>query len=121
MSADEVPRPMTFVTTTCAVCGTVEIPLADVVLRVCEDDGSGRCVIRCPECGSRFTKFADEPMMVVLMAAGIEVVTWRRPAEVDERPTHLGAITPEELDAFGRLLESDDALRAFGLPEGTET
>jgi hypothetical protein len=102
---------MNFVTTECPGCGEAEIPLDEVTLRVCEDDDSARCAIRCVHCGSRFSKAVDDGMSVLLVTFGVAVETWRRPAEVDERPSHHGPISHEELEAFAAALrDADDVL-----------
>lgn len=102
-----------FVTTTCPNCGEIDVPLDEVVLRVNDDDGSGACVVCCVGCGARFSKTADDSMMILLVAAGIEVQTWAKPAEVDERPTHLAPITHAELVAFAAMLDDPAALNGW--------
>lgn len=99
---------MTYLTTNCPSCGEIDLPLDEVVLRVNDDDGTGACVVRCPACGARLSKEADDPMMILLVAAGVEVETWTRPAEVDERPEGLEPLTHADLVAFGAALDSGE-------------
>lgn len=107
-------KPMTsFLTTTCPNCGEIDVPLGEVVLRVNDDDGSGACVLRCADCGARFSKVADDSMMILLVAAGIEVQTWVAPAEIHERPSHLAPITHSELVAFAAMLDDPASLSGW--------
>lgn len=95
---------MTFITTACPNCGEVEIPLGNIVLRVCEDDDSARCALRCTDCGARFSKRVDDAMSLLLVTVGVNVESWSRPAEVDERPLHHPPIRFEELEEFAAAL-----------------
>lgn len=95
---------MPLITTTCPTCGEIELPITDVVLRVCDDDQSGACVVVCPECGARFSKRADDAMMIVLVTFGIDVVVWSRPAEVDERPVEHPPLSNHDMDRFSMAL-----------------
>lgn len=110
---------MALLKTTCERCGEIELPVERVLLRICEDDESGVCVIRCPECGSRFVKPANDAMIVMLLAVGIEVSMWSaalRPAGrfAGSTSDSMGAITAAELEAFGRQLgDETDLLRHF--------
>ena len=99
---------MTFITTNCPECGEVEVPLESVVLRVSAEDHSATVVVCCTNCGARFVKPVDDGMSVLMVTVGVEVQTWFRPAEVDERPTHLPPIDGTELEEFATLLSSTD-------------
>ncbi|MFN8053582.1 MAG: hypothetical protein U0Q22_19255 [Acidimicrobiales bacterium] len=94
---------MSLLKTTCEHCGEIELPIERVLLRICEDDDTGVCVIRCPSCSRRFVKAANEAMMVMLLAVGIEVSVWSA-AVSGSVADDLGAITPAELAEFGRRL-----------------
>lgn len=108
---------LAFITTECPECGDVDVPLGEIVLRVCEDDGSARCVVRCPRCGARFSKEAGDGMSVLLVTVGVTVESWSRPAEVDERPRHLAPIRFEEFDRFAAALrDTDDPLSLLTRP-----
>lgn len=113
---------MTFVTTDCPSCGTVEVPLDDVVLRVCEDDDRARLAVRCSACGTRFSKRVDDGMNILLVTVGVTVETWQRPAEVDERPLHHPPIRFDELEAFvAELRATDSVLELLGVDRESET
>jgi len=103
------------ITTTCPTCGEIELPIADVVLRVCDEDQTGACVVVCPTCGARFAKPANDVMMIMLVTFGIDVVVWQRPAEVDERPIEHPPLSPLDMDRFSDALSDgslEDWLRA---------
>ena len=99
---------MTFITTNCPDCGEVEVPLESVLLRICAEDDSTAVVVCCTNCGARFVKDVDDGMSVLMVTVGVEVQTWSRPAEVDERPTHLPPIDSSELEEFAALLSNTD-------------
>lgn len=102
---------MSLLKTTCEHCGEIELPVERVLLRICEDDDTGVCVIRCPNCSRRFVKAANEAMMVMLLAVGIEVSVWSS-ALRSSGGEDLGAITPRELAEFRRRLGHEpDLLR----------
>ena len=108
---------MALLKTTCKRCGEIELPVERVLLRICEDDETGVCVIRCPDCGDRFVKPANDAMIVMLLAVGIEVSMWSAALSNVGRAAgaaagSLGAITPAELEEFGRrLVDETDVLR----------
>lgn len=108
---------MSLLKTTCAACGEIELPVSRVVLRICADDRSGVCVIRCPECGSRFVKEANDAMIVMLLAVGIEVSMWSS-GSAGPAPEGLPAISAHDIEAFRRNLGKDSELLRHleGLP-----
>lgn len=100
---------MATIRTTCPNCGDVRLKAREVTLRICEDDNSGECLISCPRCQTRFTKETDDRMIVVLTAAGVDVIYWYLPAEIYERPSIDEPLTHDDLIDFHTLLEDDDA------------
>ena len=99
---------MTFVTTTCASCGEIEVPVGRVLLRELDAVGGAVCVVRCPSCRARLTKETNLAMRALLESVGVEVSRWR--PGVEDRVPALGAITPDEVAAFRAGLEADAAL-----------
>lgn len=102
---------VTFLKTTCEHCGEIELPIDRVVLRIRMSEDNGMCVFRCPLCGCRFVREANEAMIVMLLAVGIEVSVWSTPVSrrVD---TALPAFTHDDLTAFRRHLGAEpDLLR----------
>lgn len=74
---------MPFLKTTCEFCGEIELPVARVLLRIDTANNIMCCVVRCPDCGHRFVKEANEAMVVMLLAVGIEVSVWASSADAD--------------------------------------
>jgi hypothetical protein len=111
MSDDEQIRVevVSFLKTTCDECGEIELPVERVLLRICETDDSGVCVIRCPQCGRRFVKEANDAMIVMLLAVGIEVSMWSA-AVTGPITGDLPAITHDDLVVFQRHLGNDSEL-----------
>ena len=101
---------MSWLTTSCPVCGTIDVAVAKVVLRVRDGAGNGVCVIRCPSCDQRFTKEADGAMTVLLLAVGIEVSLW--PIGPRDAVKDLPPINYEELEGFRAVLADDERLQA---------
>lgn len=90
----------------CEHCGDVELRVDDVTVRVCIDDDAGSYVFRCPGCEMAVVKDAEPRVVDLLVASGVEVSYWARPAELAER--HTGpAFTHDDLLDFHELLEGD--------------
>ena len=100
---------MSFLKTTCQRCGEIELPVGRVLLRICETDDTGVCVFRCPSCGLRFVKEANDAMIVMLLAVGIEVSMWSS-AVADSVAGDLPAISVDDLAVFQRHLGNDSEL-----------
>ena len=91
----------------CEQCGDVELRVDDVVVRVCIDDDAGSYVFRCPGCEMSIVKPAEPRVVELLVASGVEVTAWTKPAALGER--HAGpAFTHDDLLDFHELLDSDD-------------
>lgn len=91
----------------CEECGDVELRVDDVVVRVCIDDDAGSYVFRCPSCAMSIVKDAEPRVVELLVASGVEVTPWTKPAELAER--HDGpAFTHDDLLDFHELLAGDD-------------
>ena len=96
----------------CEHCGDVELRVDDVQVRVCIDDDAGSYVFRCPGCTMAVVKAAEPRVIELLVASGVDVAYWARPAELDERPAGP-AFTHDDLLDFHELLESDGWERAL--------
>lgn len=104
---------MSFLKTTCAQCGEIELPIERVLLRIDERNDTGVCVFRCPQCSRRFVKEANEAMMVMLLAVGIEVSMWSS-AMSYRRRDDLPAISAADVAAFReRLGDESELVRHF--------
>ncbi len=98
---------MATIRATCGDCGDVELTTADVHVRVCVEDNSGAYHFRCPHCAMAVVKPAEPRIVDLLVASGVEMSTWRLPAELFE--AHAGPrISHDDLLDFHHLLESDD-------------
>lgn len=96
----------------CADCGDVELRVEDVHVRVCVDDESGTYVFRCPTCAMAVVKDAEPRVVDLLLASGVGLTRWARPAELTER--HSGAaFTHDDLLDFHALLDSDSWFEAL--------
>lgn len=100
---------MSLVTTTCPTCGVIDVPIAQVVLRVRDRAEGGTCVVRCPDCGGHVATQADLSMTVLLITAGVEVSYW--PVGAGERDAgEFGPITHDDLIQFAAVLADDSRL-----------
>lgn len=90
----------------CEHCGDVELRVDDVQVRVCIDDDAGSYVFRCPGCTMAVVKDAEPRVVELLVASGVDVAYWARPAELAETRTGP-AFTHDDLLDFHQLLESD--------------
>jgi predicted RNA-binding Zn-ribbon protein involved in translation (DUF1610 family) len=91
----------------CPQCGDVELPGTDLRARVCETTGEGSYSFPCPECETVIVKPADQRLLDLLVASGIELTRWSLPSELAE--DHTGEpITYDDILAFHDLLATDD-------------
>lgn len=91
----------------CADCGDVELQVDDVHVRLCADDSAGTYVFRCPRCDMSVVKDAEPRVVDLLLASGVELVTWWLPAELHE-PKSGPQFTHDDLLDFHDMLERDD-------------
>ena len=92
---------------TCETCGDVELRIHDVTVRLCLDDDAGSYVFRCPGCAMAVVKDAEPRVVDLLVASGVGIDYWTRPAELDERRSSP-AFTHDDLLDFHDLLQGDD-------------
>ncbi len=108
----------TVIKASCHECGDVELAVRDLSVRVCTEAEHGSYVFRCPTCQMSVVKPAEQRIVDLLVASGVQLVTWRLPAELFE--LHEGApITHDDLIDFHHLLGSDDwfsQVLALGAP-----
>jgi hypothetical protein len=98
---------MATIRATCGECGDVELTTSDVRVRVCIEDNSGTYNFRCPHCSMTVVKSAEPRIVDLLVASGVELNTWKLPAELYE-PRYGERINHDDLLDFHHLLESDD-------------
>lgn len=93
----------------CATCGDVELTTREVRVQVCSSNDESSYAFMCPRCRLLVTKATERRVVDLLASAGVRVVTWKLPAELDE--VHGGApITYDDLLAFHFDLQRDDWL-----------
>jgi hypothetical protein len=109
----------TVIKASCHDCGDVELGVSELHVRVCTTaETPGSYVFRCPSCQMSVTKPAEQRIVDLLVASGVEVVEWRLPAELFEARSGA-AITHDDLIDFHRILQTDDwfdAVVAMGQP-----
>lgn len=97
----------------CPECGDVKITAADLVLRVCADNGRCSYAYRCPECRVCVARECSRRMADVLLGCGVRLDRWRLPAELFEpHPTGPVFVADDLLD-FHELLESSGTIGAW--------
>ncbi len=80
----------------------------DVTVRVCADDDSATYLFACPLCTLTVVKEAEQHIVDLLAASGVEVVVWVLPAELAERPADGRPFDHDDLLDFHTLLAEDD-------------
>lgn len=97
----------TVIKASCGECGDVELGVNELSVRVCTADTQGSYVFRCPSCHMSVAKPAEQRIVDLLVASGVELVEWRLPAELFEQ--HAGQpITHDDLIDFHRILQAED-------------
>lgn len=96
---------MSWIEASCPECGTVDCRAADFDLAVCGDTRASFYAFACPKCGDRVQKHADDRVVEVLIAEGVNPTFWELPAEMTEE--HSGPpLTTDDLLDFLILLNS---------------
>jgi len=88
---------MTTIRTTCNRCGDVELTTQDVGLELTANGSTGRYRFRCPFCAAVQRRPANQRVVSILLATGVEY----------EIVTTAGPITEAEVQSFARALEND--------------
>jgi hypothetical protein len=90
----------------CPTCGDVKMTTHDVSVQVGYAAESNSYSFQCPSCRLLVNKVATEVIMSVLVGAGVRVIAWSRPAELDE--LKLGPpITHDDLLEFHCALDGE--------------
>lgn len=104
---------------TCSTCGDVELSVHDLQVLLCATTNEGSYAFCCPTCKLAVAKAADARVVDVLIAAGVELVVWDMPEELDE--VHTGPpICLDDLIEFHFQLEAGllDLFPAAGGDQG---
>lgn len=97
---------MAIVKATCPDCGDVEVTIAEVQVQVCASTSWATYSFQCPICQLMVNKDANERVIGALTRAGVRVMMWTLPAELDE-PKIGPAITHDDLLSFHLALQDD--------------
>jgi len=97
----------TVIKASCMECGDVELGVNELSVRVCTAATQSTYVFRCPTCQMSVAKPAEQRIIDLLVASGVELVEWHLPAELFE--AHDGdPISYDDLIDFHGLLQSPD-------------
>ena len=100
---------MATIRASCETCGDVQLTTSDVTVRMCVSTDVGEYRFECPACDDLVVRHAEQRTIDLLLAAGVEFVTWALPAELFE--VRQGApICHDDLIDFHTFLENDEAL-----------
>ena len=94
---------------TCPDCGDVVVTREDMRVRICAEDSSGSYQFPCPSCDSSVVRDAEERIIQLLLAGGVEADVWHLPAEIFERPSGP-PISHDELLDFHAALSDDNQI-----------
>ena len=108
----------TVIKASCHDCGDVELAVRDLSVRVCTEGEHGSYVFRCPTCQMSVVKPAEQRIVDLLVASGVELIEWRLPAELFEQ--HDGdPISHDDLIDFHHLLRQDDWFSMLAALDGS--
>ncbi len=100
---------MATIRASCENCGDVQLTTTDVTVRMCVSTDEGEYRFECPACAELVVRHAEQRTIDLLLAAGVEFVTWALPAELFE--DHDGEpISHDDLIDFHSFLENDSAM-----------
>ncbi len=103
----EKERAVAIIRTTCPTCGDVEMTIRDVRVRLCSTTNQGSYSFRCPSCRLLVSKPIEPSVVDVLVLAGVRIVVWAMPAELDE--PHVGEpVSYDDLLEFHFQLQRAD-------------
>lgn len=89
---------MTTIRTTCERCGDVELTTDDIALELAPSGTTGNYRFQCPFCASVQRRPANNRVVSILLATGVEY----------EIIDPSAPITEEEIAAFASALDSED-------------
>lgn len=95
---------MATVRASCPSCGDVETTTRAVQVLRCSTTGAAAYAFVCPDCRLRVAKEATEHVVAILVDAGVPLVSWEMPAELDE-PKAGARVTHDDLLAFHFALQ----------------
>jgi hypothetical protein len=90
--------------TSCPTCGRIDLSVADITVRCCDDTMEHSYRFRCPLCATWTVKNAGGSVLALLVRAGAKVERWRLPREVHERVDHITPISHDDVINFREAL-----------------
>ena len=75
----------THIIVNCRECGQIRIPVAEVTIRGCLDDDKWSYRFTCPDCVLPTVEATSPERALDAVEIGVQLETWRYPAELDER------------------------------------
>ena len=100
---------MATIRASCENCGDVQLTTEDVTVRMCVSTDEGEYRFECPACADLVVRQAEQRTIDLLLAAGVEFITWALPAELFE--PHIGdPINHDDLIDFHSFLSNDEVL-----------
>ncbi len=114
---------MATVRASCPTCGDVEMTTRDVKVLVCTSTSFSTYSFLCPACQLLVNKAATEQVVDILVGAGVKVISWTLPAELDE-PRIGPPITHDELLGFHFSLQTqgwlEEVVKGLGADPTTQ-
>lgn len=104
---------MALIRATCSDCGDVELRSRDLKVRHCRDTDDSTYLFRCPVCRMIEVRNAEAHVVDVLLAAGVNYVSWDLPAELLE-PRRGEPINHDDVLDFHDFLNSPDWVTVLG-------
>ncbi len=100
---------MATIRASCENCGDVQLTTSDVTVRMCVSNDEGEYRFECPACADLVVRHAEQRTIDLLLAAGVQFVTWSLPAELFE-PREGAPISHDDLIDFHACLADDEVL-----------
>lgn len=97
---------MALIRATCSECGDIELRSSDLTVRICVDTETGSYTFRCPICRMTEIKEADDQVIDILLAAGVQLQEWQLPRELFERIPPGEPFTHDDIIDLHELLAS---------------
>lgn len=88
----------------CPSCGRIDLSVADITVRCCDDTMEHSYRFRCPVCATSTVKNAAACVVALLVRAGAEVERWRLPRELHERADESAPISDDDVINFHKAL-----------------
>lgn len=88
----------------CASCGRIDLAVAEITVRCCDDTMQHSYRFRCPLCAMWTVNNAASSVVALLVRAGAQVERWRLPRELYERGDVIAPISDDDVITFYQAL-----------------